>query len=97
MRAAKGSHKIQKLDLVTIQDRTNLRLFRQNMYPPRRGTHLSLDEQNHLLYTRGSVEFYQTYTGKYPPNPLEIKIFYYDTSPNLICDEILALTKMNLE
>ncbi|MCH7516300.1 MAG: UvrD-helicase domain-containing protein, partial [Bacteroidetes bacterium] len=38
------------------------------------------------------MEFYQTYTAKYPPNPLEIKIFYYDASPNLICDEILALT-----
>jgi hypothetical protein len=92
---AAQEHGVYGIDMVSIQTKTNLKLFREGMYPPRRGTHISFDEKNHLLYTRGSVEFYQTYPGKYPPNPLEVKISRYDSSPNKICDEILALTKMN--
>ncbi len=93
-RAAKSKN-IDSIDMVTIQSRTGLRLYREGDYPPRRGTLLSFDDRNHLLYTRGSVEFYETYTGKYIPHPLEIKLFKYDESPELICQEILALTKMN--
>ena len=81
--------------MVTIQSRTDLRLYRGQDYPPRRGTLLSFDEKHHLLYTRGSVDFYETYTGKYIPHPLEIKLFRHDESPETICREILALTKMN--
>jgi len=92
---AAQEHGVYGIDMVSIQTKTNLKLFREGMYPPRRGTHISLDEKNHILYTRGAVEFYQTYPGKYPPNPLEVKLFRYDSSPNKICDEILALTKMN--
>ena len=44
---------------------------------------------------RGSVPYFETYTGKYIPNPVEVRLYEYDESPNLICDEILALTKMN--
>jgi len=93
-KAAKSKN-IHSVDMVTIQSRTNLRLYREHDYPPRRGTLLSLDERTYLLYTRGSVEFYETYTGKYIPHPLEIRLFKYDESPELICREILALTKMN--
>lgn len=92
---AAQEHGVYGIDMICVQTKTNLKLFREGMYPPRRGTHISFDEKNHILYTRGSVEFYQTYPGKYPPNPLEVKIARYDSSPNKICDEILALTKMN--
>lgn len=87
-------YQISSVDMVTIQ-KTNLRLYREEQYPPRRGTLLSLDEKNHLLYTRGSVEYYETYPGKYVPSPIEVRLFSYDESPELICHEILALTKMN--
>ena len=85
---------INQLDLITIQE-SDFRLYRQGKYPPMRGTHLSLSEHHHVLYTRGSVPFYETYPGKYIPSPIEIKLAYYDESPNLICDEIIGLTKMN--
>ena len=93
--AIKNKHGILSVDLVTIQKGSDLRLFRQNLYAPRRGTLLSISDTEHLLYTRGSVEYYETYTGKYPPSPLEIKIFHCDSSPLLICEEIVSLTKMN--
>jgi len=91
--AAKKRH-INQIDLVSIQQ-SDIRLYRQGGYPPMRGTHMSLSDQFHILYTRGSVPYYETYPGRYIPSSLEIKLAYYDESPNLICDEILALTKMN--
>ena len=51
--------------------------------------------RNYLLYTRGSVPYFETYPGMYIPRPLEVRLFAYDESPDRICDEILALTKMN--
>ena len=32
------------------------RLFRNGVYPPLRGTFLTLDDRTHILYTRGSVD-----------------------------------------
>jgi argonaute-like protein implicated in RNA metabolism and viral defense len=57
--------------------------------------HLEFDEANHLLYTRGAVEYYRTYPGKYIPQPLDIRIVRSDESPGVISQEILGLTKMN--
>jgi hypothetical protein len=85
---------INSLDLVTIMP-TNFRLYREGGYPPFRGTMLSLDKQRHFLYTRGFVDFYETYPGRYIPSPIEVRLFSYDESPEQICNEILALTKMN--
>jgi hypothetical protein len=70
--AAAAAHNIDLVDFVTILD-SPFRLFRKGIYPPYRGTHLELDPQNHLLYTRGSVKYYQTYTGRYPPQPIEVR------------------------
>lgn len=91
--AARYFH-INQVDLVSIQS-SDIRLYRHGGYPPLRGTHLTISEKQHVLYTRGSVPYYETYPGQYIPNPVVIKLAKYDESPNLICDEILALTKMN--
>ena len=85
---------INSIDLVTIMP-TNFRLYRDNDYPPLRGTMFSLDKCRHFLYTRGYVEYYGTYPGKYIPNPIEVRLFSFDESPEQICKEILSLTKMN--
>lgn len=85
---------INSLDLVTIMP-TKLRLYNEGIYPPKRGTMLSLDDSTHLLYTRGFVDYYGTYPGRYIPNPIEVRLFTFDESPEQICKEILALTKMN--
>ncbi len=93
-RQAANELHINQLDLINIQ-RADLRLYRQGAYPPMRGTQLTLSEKAHLLYTRGSVPYYETYPGKYIPSPIEVRLAEYDESPNVICDEILSLTKMN--
>ncbi len=91
--SAKDCH-VDTIDLIAIQP-SRIRLYREKQYPPLRGTQLTLNDQSHILYTRGSVPFYETYPGKYIPEPLGIRLFEYDESPDLICSEILALTKMN--
>jgi len=91
--AAKELH-INQIDFISVQQ-SDIRLYRDGGYPPLRGTQLSLSDNHHVLYTRGSVTFYETYPGRYIPRALDIKIARYDESPNLICEEILALTKMN--
>lgn len=92
---AANKNNISGLDLITIHQRTNFRLFREQRYPPLRGSMFSFDEGNHLLYTRGSVPYFETYPGKYIPNPLQIRLYKNDESPEIICNEILGLTKMN--
>lgn len=86
--------RVRTKDFVTIQE-TPIRLFRNGVYPPLRGTHVELSKERHLLFTRGSVRYYGTYPGLYIPQPLEIRIKQADESAETICREILALTKMN--
>ncbi|MBZ0296854.1 MAG: hypothetical protein K8L99_30110 [Anaerolineae bacterium] len=93
-RAATDAMRVNSVDFVTLLD-ADMRLLRHGNYPPYRGMHVELDQANHLLYTRGFVPYYETYTGKYIPEPLEVRIAEADESPDNICDEILSLTKMN--
>lgn len=93
-RQAAAQYHIQQVDMITIME-SDFRLYREGQYPPLRGTQLSFTPKQHVLYTRGSVPYYETYTGMYIPRPLEIRLFNYDESPDVICEEIVALTKMN--
>ena len=85
---------VAAVDFVTVAP-SKMRLFRGKLYPPYRGTRIELEAGLQLLYTRGSVPYYTTYTGKYLPEPLELRIVDSEESPALISQEILALTKMN--
>lgn len=85
---------IKFLDLITILD-TEFRFLRSKEYPPIRGTKIQLTDDRHILYTRGSVPYYETYPGMYIPQPLEVRIIQSAESSQTICKEILELTKMN--
>lgn len=87
--------RVSKTDFVTVRGRHEMRGFREGVYPPRRGTHIELDRETHLLFTRGSVDYYNTYPGMYVPQPLEVRIVESDEAPEVICEEILGLSKMN--
>jgi hypothetical protein len=94
LRDAAKAARVRSVDFVTILD-TDLRLLRDGFYSPYRGTHVEFDESHQLLYTRGFVKYYGTYPGSYIPQPIEVRIAESDESPNVICEEILSLTKMN--
>ncbi|MBN1185692.1 MAG: hypothetical protein JXB49_25650 [Bacteroidales bacterium] len=86
--------RVAYVDYITILD-SNTRLFRNGMYPIQRGTHIEIDDSTHLLFTKGSIDYYQTYPGLYVPRPIEIRIVESEESAETICEEILSLTKMN--
>jgi hypothetical protein len=56
---------------------------------------LALDAREHLLYTRGSVDFYATYPGLYIPQPLLFRCDAVEATPRQIAREMLALSKLN--
>ncbi|TXK20938.1 hypothetical protein FVR03_23955 [Pontibacter qinzhouensis] len=85
---------IYTFDFVTVIE-SDIRLFRTGSYPPLRGTWLELSETQHLLYTKSSIDYYQTYAGMYIPQPIEIRIAEMNSSSKQICEEVLSLTKMN--
>lgn len=94
LEAAAQGVSIDTVDFVTVMD-SKLRLFRDGNYPPYRGTLVQVDDDRQLLYTRGSVWYYQTYPGQYVPQPIELRIVRSEESPNFIAKEALGLTKMN--
>lgn len=91
---AARNQRVHSVDLISVTD-TLTRLFRVGAYPPLRGTFLSLDEQAHVLYTRGSVDFFAVYPGLYVPRPLLFRCDHTEQTPRFLAQEILALTKMN--
>lgn len=92
--AAAREFRVELIDLLALRHSTT-RLFRIGFYAPLRGTVLSLDERSHILYTRGSVDFFQTYPGLYVPMPLLFTCDSTEQTPRHLAQEILSLTKMN--
>lgn len=85
---------INMRDLLSL-NRNFLRLYRENYYPPLRGTCLEADKKNLFLYTRGSIPFYQEYPGMYVPRSLGIRIAQQSQSNKKIMEELMVLSKTN--
>jgi hypothetical protein len=81
-------------DLIAFGDR-GIRFFRTGAEPPLRGTMIALSPTNALLYTRGYVHYLGEYPGMRVPRPIEIVEHYGDSSLTKVCEEILALTKLD--
>jgi hypothetical protein len=92
--AALKAERVTTADMLSIGDSTT-RLFRAGVYPPLRGTLLTADDAEMVLYTRGSVDFFETYPGKYIPVPLRIRCDSTEQTQKFLAREILGLTKMN--
>ncbi len=88
------NQRVDSIDLIHITH-SFTRLFRKGVYPPLRGTFLSLDDRSHILYTRGSIDFFATYPGMYVPRPLSFRCEQTEQTAKFLAQEILALTKMN--
>jgi len=54
-----------------------------------------LPDKSILLYTFGYIPYLNVYPGPRVPSPLEILEHHGSTSIDIICREILALTKLN--
>lgn len=93
-RSALQEKSITWIDLVHVKD-FFVRLFRTEDYPPLRGTLWHLQDRKGILYTKGSVVFYETYPGKYPPRSLYIDTSRSNKPFKELARETLELTKMN--
>lgn len=71
------------------------RLFRPSNYPPLRGMLWHLEDNRAILYTRGSVPFYETYPGTYPPRSLYLESVAAQKPIKELARECLVLSKMN--
>ena len=89
-----GLAAIPKKDYVAMGDR-GIRFFRAGEQPPVRGTMVTLSRDNALLYTRGYVPFLGAHLGPRVPRPIEIMQHLGDSTMTQICQEILALTKLD--
>lgn len=85
---------ISEADFMSLAP-SHVKLSRIGDYPPLRGTLLSLAADDLVLYTKGSVEFFQTWPGMHVPSPRRIKIALANETPRFLAQEILALSKMN--
>ena len=92
--AAIESENIGMFDLVTL-DRSRIRLFREGYYPPLRGSWVTLEPESHILYTRGSVAFYEEYPGMYVPMSLLIKLFHTEGQHSETMKDLMLLSKLN--
>jgi len=57
----------------------------------------NLEDHLHLLYTRGSVEFFNVYPGMYVPHPLRFRSDHLSQSAVFAAQELLALNEDELE
>jgi hypothetical protein len=89
-----GLEKIAMFDLLTL-DRSRIRLYREGYYPPLRGSWVTLDSESHVLYTRGSVPFYEEYPGMYVPLSLLIKLFHTEGQHSETMRDLMLLSKLN--
>lgn len=85
---------IKNVDYVYLRQ-SSTRLFRISNYPALRGTLWQQQDRSGILYTKGSIPFYETYPGKYPPRSLYIDCSEAQKTFKELAGECLALTKMN--
>jgi len=84
-----------KLDLVSLTDGSDIRFLRSGTHPPLRGTYVKLSDQETLLFTVGYVPEFREYPGAKNPEPILLRHERGDSTRETICQEIMALTKLN--
>lgn len=93
-RSATDQERISSTELISLR-RSDIQFFREGAYPTLRGTCLHLPNKTTVMYTRGSVPFFETYPGMYVPQALACDFQHTERSAAVLATEILALTKMN--
>jgi hypothetical protein len=90
----KGLGSVYHYDFLALESR-EIRFMRVGHKPPIRGTVIVLGRHNYLLYCNGYVPYLRCFPGKRIPRPLEIVEHHGDSPPTTVCQEVLALTKLN--
>lgn len=80
---------------VRITEKTSLKLYRNGNYCIPRGMMLSLSPSKAYLWTKGFIPRIKTQMGLEVPSPLEIIITRGIEDVEVVCRDILSLTKLN--
>ena len=80
---------------VRIRENNTFKLYRQFQYCVPRGTLLQYDDNKAYFWTKGFIPRFQTQIGLETPNPLEIAITRGSADIEIVCKDILGLTKLN--
>jgi hypothetical protein len=91
-RKALGS--IYRYDFLALE-RSDMRFMRVGHHPPLRGTVVTLAPRRHAVFTVGYVPYFRVYPGMRIPAPLDIMEHHGDSPAATVCEEVLALTKLN--
>jgi len=91
---AAGSFGIDSVDIVSLRT-SSTRLYRNQPYPPLRGTGIQISRDELLLYTQGSIDFYRASPTKGIPRALEVRLDNTEYGWRHLATEILGLSKMN--
>ena len=78
-----------------IRDDRVFKLYREYQYPILRNLMFRCDKTSAFLFTRGFIPRLATVLGLETPNPLSAEICRGDTNLRTVCQDILALTKLN--
>lgn len=80
---------------VRIRDELAFKLYRHYQYCVPRGMILQYDDNRAFLWTKGFIPRFETQIGLETPNPLDIQITRGDADIEVVCKDILSLTKLN--
>jgi len=80
---------------VRIRDDNSFKLYRDFSYCVPRGTALIYTDSYAYLWTKGYVPRLQTQMGLETPNPLSVEITKGTHNIEIVCKDVLALTKLN--
>ncbi len=89
-----GLKQVAQADMVALRSSSRVRLIREGMYPPLRGTAFHCGNVTHF-YTTGYLKALERYPHGHVPSPIEIYDHYGDSSKATLIKEVLILTKMN--
>lgn len=85
---------IYQYDFLAIEE-MQTRFMRIGKRPVLRGTVVQLDRRHYLVFGNGYIPYLRAYPGKRLPTPLEIIEHHGDSPAVVVCQELLALTKLN--
>lgn len=80
---------------VRIKDEKNFKLYRDYSYCIPRGSLFLYDDNKAYLWTKGFIPRLKTQLGLETPNPLKVEIVRGSSNIEIVCKDILALTKLN--
>lgn len=80
---------------VRIRNHNTFKLYRQHSYCVPRGIILQYDDDKAFLWTKGYIPRYKTQLGLETPNPIDVQITRGNADIDIVCKDILSLTKLN--